>query len=224
MIIYKGEPEEYVTFMTSEAYHALNEYMEFRTTHGEDITPKSWVLRDDFDVEKSSRGHAKLPRRLKPSGLKRFIERALWAQGLRKPLADGQKRHEFKADHGMRKYFKTFAEKSMKSLHVEILMGHSTGLADNYYCVFAKELLGEYLKAVNDLSLYDASKNKTKIERIEKELQKMQRYIADIMIDIGKENFEKIHLRNTDLKNNFKFSTDSDAIIIKDNDGSTLRY
>jgi hypothetical protein len=53
--------------------------------------------------------------------------------GIRKPLTEGKKRHEFQADRGFRKFFKSTAERHMKSLHVEMLMGHDTSLAENYY-------------------------------------------------------------------------------------------
>ena len=150
VVVYRGEDEQYLTFMTPEAYAELQKYVEFRRSHGENVGDESWVLRDAFD---SFRGHPKIPRQLKCLGLKSLVERALYAQGVRKPLADGKRRHEFKTDHGLRKYFKTMGERRMKSLHVEILMGHLTGLADNYYRISEQELLEEYLKAVDDLSL-----------------------------------------------------------------------
>jgi len=156
LTVYSGEPEQYFTFITPEAYEAVKEYMDFRTSHGESISKSSWVLRDLFDVAKHSKGNATLPKQLKSSGLKRLIERALWAQGIRKQLEKGKRRHEFQTDHGFRKYFKTLAERHMKSLHVEILMGHSTGLADNYYRIPEDELLTEYLKAAPDLSISNA--------------------------------------------------------------------
>ena len=37
MIVYRGEQEEYQTFITPEAYQALKEYIEFRISHGEII-------------------------------------------------------------------------------------------------------------------------------------------------------------------------------------------
>ncbi|MDE2590300.1 MAG: hypothetical protein KGL95_11640, partial [Patescibacteria group bacterium] len=151
MIVYRSEPEEYFTFITAEAYLAVKEYLEFRASHGEIITEKSWVLRNEFNTEEQ-RG-ASLPVQLQSSGFKRLIERALKAQGLRKQLEPGKKRHEFQANHGFRKYYKTMAERHMKSLHVEILMAHSIGLGNNYYRITEKELFEEYLKAVNDLSI-----------------------------------------------------------------------
>jgi integrase len=156
LIVYRGEPEEYFTFITPEAYDAVKEYVDFRSSHGESITERSWALRDEFDVSKSSKGIASIPKQLKSSGLKRLIERALFAQGIRKPL-EGKRRHEFQADHGFRKYFKTISERHMKSLHVELLMGHSVGLSDNYYRIPEKELLMEYLKSVPDLGISNSA-------------------------------------------------------------------
>ncbi|MGA8913340.1 MAG: hypothetical protein WB443_10830, partial [Nitrososphaeraceae archaeon] len=38
-------------------------------------------------------------------GVKRLVERALWAQGVRTVLERGKKRHEFQTDHGFRKWY-----------------------------------------------------------------------------------------------------------------------
>jgi hypothetical protein len=42
-------------------------------------------------------GLATCPKKFRSSGIKRLLERALWEQGLRHPLAKGVKRHEWKA-------------------------------------------------------------------------------------------------------------------------------
>ena len=41
----------------------------------------------------------------------------------------------------------------MKSINIEILMGHSTGISDSYYRATEDELLEDYLKAVDFLTL-----------------------------------------------------------------------
>ena len=43
-----GEPEEYFTFMTPEAYNAVKEWMNYRASFGEEIIGESWVLRDTW--------------------------------------------------------------------------------------------------------------------------------------------------------------------------------
>ena len=84
------------------------------------------------------------------------MEDAIWNQGLRKKLEPGKKRHEFQADHGLRKWFKTRCELAgMKPINIEVLMGHSTGISDSYYRATENELLEDYLKAVDFLTIDD---------------------------------------------------------------------
>ena len=50
IIVYDNEEsDEYWTFISEEAYSALNEYMDFRTQSGEDITGDSWLIRNRWD-------------------------------------------------------------------------------------------------------------------------------------------------------------------------------
>jgi hypothetical protein len=89
--------------------------MDFRKDSGEQVTGKSWVMRDLWNTRISSRrrgtvGIANRPVRLKSSGLKRLMKDALWSKGIRKRLEPGKRRHEFQADHGYRKWFKTQCE------------------------------------------------------------------------------------------------------------------
>ncbi len=148
--------------------------------------------------------------------MKSLIERALFAEGIGKPLSKGQKRHEFKTDHSFRKFFKTIVERNMKSLHVEILMGHSTGLANNYYRIPEKELLEEYTKAIQDLSIYESTPQEDKIQYLEREIREMKMNLADLMIDYGKERSGELISKHPKLLKGMKFSTESDAVIIKD--------
>ena len=89
----------------------------------------------------------------KSSGIKRLLERALWEQGIRQPLTKGIKRHEWKAAHGFRKFYKSRAEQVMRPINVEITMGHDIGVSASYYKPTEREVLEDYLKAVDLLTI-----------------------------------------------------------------------
>jgi hypothetical protein len=98
-------------------------------------------------------GLATLPRKLKSSGIKRILERALWEQVIREPLASGVRRHEWKAAHGFRKFYKSHTEQVMRPINVEITMGNDIGLSGSYYKPKEKDVLEDYLKAVDVLTI-----------------------------------------------------------------------
>lgn len=157
IIVYAGEDEQYYSFISPEAFHSLKEWMDFRASYGEKITGDSWLMRDLWkttNIEYGSKsGLAKLPQKLKASGIKRLLERALWEQGVREPLQNGKRRHEWKAAHGFRKLFKTIAEQHMRPINVEILMGHNIGVSASYYKPKELEVLEDYLRAVDYLTV-----------------------------------------------------------------------
>jgi hypothetical protein len=91
-----------------------------------------------------------------------------------------KRRHEFKTTHSLRKYFETHALNHMKLLNVKILMGHDTGLEKSYYKPSEKELLQDYLKVVDLLTINEENRLKNKIEKLEIDKKEYEALAADI--------------------------------------------
>ena len=171
LVVYRGEPEMHVTFITSEAVNALDKYIQFRKDHGEQIHRKSPLFRDKFDPIKGQYGHGKQASLEKivpmtPPAVRQYYNRLLFSIGIR---SEKKRRHDFSV-HGFRKWFKTRCEiGGMKPVNVETLLNHSTGISDSYYRPRESELLEEYLAvAEQHLSVSTENKFKSELEELRK--------------------------------------------------------
>ena len=118
--------------------------MDFRAGYGEKITGESWVMRDIWQTTNidygAKWGLATCPKKLKSSGIKIII-------------VPGMKRHQWKAAHGFRKFYKSRTEQVMKPINIELTMGHDIGISASYYKPTEREVLEDYLKAVDLLTI-----------------------------------------------------------------------
>ena len=191
--VYAEDDEEYFSFITPEAYHELQKWICYRKDSGETITDKSWVMRNIWDTKRGfMKGLITAPKKLKSAGVKRLMEDALWAQGLRSKLESGKRRHEFQTDHGFRKWFKTRCELAgMKPINIEKLMNHSIGISNSYYRATENELLEDYLKAVQVLTISQQNKlifenqqmkiHSESIQREKEELNLLRKQLAPLL-------------------------------------------
>jgi len=216
IIVYAGENEQYFSFMTPEAFQALQEWMDYRKKSGEDVNGESWLMITLWDTN----APAPIPQRMNTEGLRTLVERALRAQLLRKRL-DMKiiRRHEFKTNHGFRKFFQTNAEPKMKSLDVMTLMGQDTGLAASYNKPTVEMLLTEYLKAVDNLTIDNTR------QMVIKEVSENQQALAAQMRSKDKEikelrdkmaKMEESQLKITELLQVMKIAKSSDGKVGKD--------
>jgi hypothetical protein len=162
--------------------HCKNTW-SFAGYHGENTTGESWLVRDiwqisDVKIRGGRTGLATHPQKIKIDAIKVIIIRALYEQGVREALPEWQRRHEFKGAHGFRKFFKTHAEQFMNHSNVELLLGHSAdALQASYYKPTESDVLNDYLKAVDILTIdYDKNTLTKQVAEL-KEKSKKDSYI-----------------------------------------------
>jgi integrase len=167
LTVYEGEPdEEYVTFTTPEAYEAVQTYLDWRREHGETITENSPLFRDKFDPLVTAYltydgGKPEEPKIMTGATIRAYYNRLFYECGFR---TSPKRRHEFTV-HGFRKWFKTRCENAgVKPIVTELLMGHSVGISDSYYRPTEKDLLEEYQKAIDALTISNVNRLKTQVE------------------------------------------------------------
>lgn len=177
LTVYRGEPEQYMTFITPECYEALIEYKGRRESIGEVIKPDSPLIRDNWDRNKYRKARIPDPKiafRLSSKAIRNEVGELLEQIGLR----NGGGKHEFKQVHGFRKFFKSECERHVKSIYVEMFMGHSLGVSDSYMRPRTDDMLEEYLKAVPSLSILEQIHDE-KAERLRNALASVDLLIED---------------------------------------------
>jgi integrase len=151
--IYKGEPEEYDTFVSPESYEYLLKYKEVREKVGEVITPSSPVFVREVNKRRFDQS------KVRPVGvrtLKNQMGELLNQMKMREKLTDTKnyRSYEWKQRHSFRKFFKTKMEMSgVKPIITEMLMGHALGVARSYMKPTLAEMVEEYSKAIDNLTI-----------------------------------------------------------------------
>ena len=167
LVAYSGDADQYVTFISPEAYNAMLSYLDYRRQNGENITKSSPLIRDLFDAKNNVYARHNKPdvndaRTLDGHAIRMLYNRLFYALGFR---AGPRKRHEFSV-HSFRKWFKTKAESAgMKPIEVETLMNHSTGITDSYWRPTENDMLQAYVKVVPSLSISKAAELEIKLEQ-----------------------------------------------------------
>jgi integrase len=191
MVYNRSKSGRYYTFATPECAEAIDDYLEFRKNRGEDITKKtSPLIREQFDV--NDRLQAAQPKKIKLSSIIKIIERNIEKSGIN---TTGQ----VMKTNGFRKFAITQMIKSKVDYEVrEYLVGHkhSRGLDVNYDRTLEWDRLTEWKKAIPNLTISSAFRNKVKLKKIEGEqAQKIAKQSQEI--DILKAQLEASNLQHS---------------------------
>ncbi len=208
-VVYRGHVEEYVTFVTPECYDSLMQYKSMREGIGEVITARSPLIRDAWDNHRHRKQAAKDPKVARPLTSKAianmvglFLRRIRFRDpGFRLSVGGGAGNHyEFKQVHGFRKYFKTNAERTIKTIDVEKLIGH----VESYYKPSEEYLVEQYARIVPNLTISETAELK---DRMQKHAMVSDRKVGEI---------ERKNVALQDRLNRLESSYDSLKDILED--------
>jgi integrase len=174
LLVYENDREEYFTFITPECQKAVDSYLDMRSRYGEKINSESFLLREQFDIRDPFQ--AKKARQVNTDTIR-------WK------LIDIEKRvgvrsKDVKAAHGFRKFFTTQLINAKVNPEIrEMLLGHKIGLVSCYYRPTETEMLAEYGKAMDHLTINEENRLRMKVEKLEIEksrIDTMSSQIADL--------------------------------------------
>jgi integrase len=140
--VYARTRDRYYTFTTVESAKTISDYLDYRQRYGERLTDKSPLIREQFNIDDHLR--IQNPRFVTDKAIEYLINQVVTRSGVRKP-------GKVHMSHGFRKFFISQSESSpMKSLHVSMLSGHTTGIKKHYYIPKDSVILEDFMTHAAD--------------------------------------------------------------------------
>jgi len=166
--VYEGTNSSYYTFCTPECSSFIDAYFEYRTQNGEKLDNDSFLIRDQFDITDLEQIRNK-SKGITINTMESIVGIILLKAGLRTlDHISKSKRKEVPKCHGFRKFFTTQAVNSKVNPEIrEMLLGHKIGLASCYYRPTEEEMLEEYQKAIDLLTINEENRLKKKVESLQ---------------------------------------------------------
>jgi integrase len=190
IFFYTNTKDEYYSFTTPECSKYINEYLEYRQRSGERLTQQSPLVRNDFQHDDLLK--IENPKSVTTHNLKFYMQHIIAKAGLkiiRKQDFQGCKKRirlQVAANHGLRKFVHTtMANNGVLPEVREMLLGHRIGLSGSYYKPTEKEMLTEYLKVVDQLTINEEN-------RLRRENQQLKTKLED--------DFKQFSIQLTEIK------------------------
>ena len=190
----ESKKSRYVTLVTPECMASIEEYLDLRRKRGEELTEKSYLIRDKYAIY-SKRINS--PIILRESTINVQIRQLIRNVGLAF--------NELQPDHAARKFFNTaLVNSKVNGKFKELMMGHNVKLDEFYYDENSdesrKQIMLEYMKAVDALTINDEYRLRKQIANYEDKLkdapnvEQLQEQLANKIIeqDSIKKTVEKL--------------------------------
>lgn len=171
--------DEHYCFTTPEATKAIEAYLEYRQRYGEKINPDSPLIREQFDV--NDLGDVRSPKKMDRRILADLIRNKLHRSGIFEisKMIEGQtfgkKRNSIARCHGFRKFVNTtMIHAKVNDTARNMMLGHSTGLDKAYYKPKSSDLLDEYIKAVDMLTINEENRLRKRVQELTIKTDKLE--------------------------------------------------
>lgn len=184
--VYENEPEEYITFCTSECKEkGIDPYLAMRERYGEVLSDSSPLIREQFDKrDQFSAAHA---RQVKVVAIAGKISALAEASGLRTRLESTKGKTGNRKDvpncNGFRRNSTQLVNSDVKTELRWLMEGHNLKANDSSYVRTGKgELLIQYLKAHDNLLIDQSQRMARRITSLEAEKSQFELLAAEIEI------------------------------------------
>jgi integrase len=169
--VYENTNDEYFCFTTPECAQAVDSYLAYRSRCGEKLAPDTPLIREQFDPKDSL--SIRRARPLARSTIMGLLSDIITKSGIQtiKPRTEitdrGRERKETARAHAFRKFATTNMVRAKVNPEIrEMLLGHSIGLSSSYYRPDPTELLEEYLKAIDYLTISNENRLTKKVQQL----------------------------------------------------------
>lgn len=160
--------------------------MQYRERYDKILTEKSPLFREQFDINdlEQIKKHAKkitinaialsLTKKLHVAGIMPIEE-------LKEGDTPGKKRKAIARTYGFRKFVNTsFVNARFNDIIRNMLLGHSTDLDNVYYKPKPDDLLQEYLKAVDSLTINEENRLRRKVQELELDIDEIHKFKKEL--------------------------------------------
>lgn len=166
LVVYRGEPEQYVAFLTPEVMELVREYLSLREKSGEKMTPNSPLIRNSFSIQ------CPVPVRREAKATIQKLMQFYWRR-----IGYDTKNRDWGICHGFRKYAETMlCNSGMKWEDAELILGHRL----RYYKATEAHLASEFSKFMGGLYMSDEPMLKEAVKEKDETISNLTNELSNI--------------------------------------------